>query len=253
VGRGKGSLWRTAGLVVVALALLAVAVVWGDDLYRLLADREAVRAWVAGFGPWGPLVTVLLHTLQVLLAPIPGQTVGLVAGYLYGAALGTLYSLVGVMAGSALAMGLARWFGRPLVARLVGAERLARWDRVAQRQGPVFFFLAFLLPFLPDDLLCFLVGLSPLPIPYMLLLAAVGRLPGLWVASWVGANATTMPWWGWAGLGVGGVALAALFARYRERLERGTLRVVRRLTWRRATSLQREEEEGKRQDGVDDQ
>lgn len=217
---------RAVGLAVVVLLLVAVGLLWGDDLYRLLADQEAVRAWVAGFGPWGPVVAILLHTLQVLLAPIPGQTVGLVAGYLYGVGLGTLYSLIGVMLGSALAMGLARWFGRPLVARLVGAERLSKWDRIARKRGPVFFFLAFLLPFLPDDLLCFLIGLSPLPIPYMLLLAAVGRLPGLWVASWVGANAATLPWWGWVGLGVGGVALALLFARYQTRLEQGVLGLI---------------------------
>ena len=224
---------RVIGLVIVGLLLAAVGLLWGDDLYRLLADQEAVRAWVAGFGPWGPVVAIFLHTLQVLLAPIPGQTVGLVAGYLYGVGLGTLYSLIGVMLGSALAMGLARWFGRPLVVRLVGAERLSRWDRIARERGPVFFFLAFLLPFLPDDLLCFLVGLSPLPIPYMLVLAAVGRLPGLWVASWVGANATTLPWWGWVGLGVGGVALAVLFARYQARLEQGVLRLIAYISPRR--------------------
>ncbi len=209
--------------------LIAAGLLWGGDLYRLLANREAMQAWVASLGAWGPVVTILLHILQVLLAPLPGQTVGLVAGYLYGPALGTLYSLIGVMLGSALAMGLAREFGRPLVGRLVGRERLARWDRIANRQGPVFFFLAFLLPFLPDDLLCFVVGLSPLPIPYMLVLAALGRLPGLWVASWLGAHATTLPWWGWVGIGVGGAALAALYARHRERLERSILWLIHRV------------------------
>lgn len=227
---GRRERWRTIGLIAVGVGLAAVAAVWGDDLYRLLKDQQAVRSWVAGFGPWGPLVTIGLHALQVLLAPIPGQTVGLVAGYLYGALPGTAYSLVGVMAGSALAMGLARWFGRPLVARLVRADQLDRWDRVSRRRGPVFFFLAFLLPFLPDDLLCFLVGLSPLPIPYMLVLAVVGRLPGLWVASWVGANATELPWWGWVGLGAGGVALAFLFARYQARLEQGVLYLISRVS-----------------------
>jgi len=224
---------RVVGLTVGALLLVVAGLLWGDDLYRLLADRETVRSWVAGFGPWGPVVVISLHALQVLLAPIPGQTVGLVAGYLYGVGLGTLYSLVGVMLGSALAMGLARWFGRPLVVRLVGAERLSRWDRIARRRGPVFFFLAFLLPFLPDDLLCFLVGLTSLPIPYMLVLAAIGRLPGLWVASWVGANATTVPWWGWVGLGIGGAALAFLFARYQARLEQGVLRLIAHISPRR--------------------
>ena len=33
--------------------------------------------------------------------------------------------------------------------------------------------LFFLFPFLPDDLVCFLIGLSPLSIPFMLALAAL--------------------------------------------------------------------------------
>ena len=220
-------------LTVVVLLIVAVGLLWGPELYQLLEDREAIQDWVAGFGPWGPLLSVLLNTLQVLLAPIPGQTLGLVNGYLYGVLLGTLYSLVGVMLGSLIAMALGRWFGRPLVVRLVGPETLERWDRIARRQGPVFFFLIFLFPFVPDDVICFVIGLSPLQIPYMLLLAAVGRLPGLVVASWVGAYATSLPWWGWVLIGVGGVILAYVFWRYQERLEQGATAFVERLARRR--------------------
>lgn len=205
-------------LALVVLLALATAV-WGDDLYRLLSQREAVRSWLAGFGPWGPLVSVLLNVAQVLLAPVPGHVLGWANGYLYGVALGTFYSLTGVLVGSALAMGLARMFGRPLVVRLAGLERLARWERIARRQGPAFFFLVFLLPFLPDDLICFLIGLTPLSIPRMLLLCALGRLPGLAVACWVGTSLTALPWWGWGVLTVGGVMVAALFYRFQPHLE----------------------------------
>jgi len=221
---------RIAGLVLVVVSLLVVGILWGPELYRLLADQEAVRAWVASFGPWGPVVTILLNVAQVLLAPLPGQTVGVVNGYLYGVGLGTLYSFIGVQLGTAVAMSLARWFGRPLVVRLIGQEQLVRWDRVAREQGPGFFFLFFLFPFVPDDVICFIIGLSSVSIPYMLLLAAVGRLPGLLIASWVGARATRLPWWGWGLLGAGGLALAMLFWRYHERLEQAVLSLIRRVS-----------------------
>lgn len=232
MSRPRWSRWRTAGVVAAVLGLGAAGLRWGPALCRLLANRETVQRWVAGFGLWGPLASVLLNAAQVLLAPIPGQTVGVVNGYLYGVGWGTFYSLLGVELGSALAMGLARLFGRPLVERLVGAKRLARWDGIARRQGPAFFFLVFLLPFVPDDVVCFLIGLSPLSIPYMLLLAAVGRLPGLVVSSWVGANATELPWWGWGAVGAGSAVLAILFWKYRERLERGVVSWVGGVTRR---------------------
>ena len=69
---------------------------------------------------------------------------GLVNGYLYGVWLGTLYSMAGLVLGTALAMALGRWFGRPLVERLVRPESLSHWDRIARHQGPLFLFLLFL-------------------------------------------------------------------------------------------------------------
>ena len=84
-------------------------------------------------------MSIGLNVAQVLLAPIPGQFVGLLNGYLYGPWLGTFYSMIGLLLGTALAMGLGRWFGRPLVERLVNPAQLARWDQIAVRQGPPFF------------------------------------------------------------------------------------------------------------------
>lgn len=206
----------------------AAGVVAGLALHRWLADREAVQAWIVALGPWGPLGSILLNAAQVLLAPVPGQVFGLANGYLYGVVRGTLYSWLGVQLGSALAMGIGRYLGRPAVARWVGPQRLERWDRLARQHGPTFFLLVFLLPLLPDDLACFLIGLSPLSIPYMLFLGGLARLPGLLVSSWVGANATGFPAAVWAGLTGGALALAWLFGRYREAVENSLVRLIRK-------------------------
>ncbi len=223
---------RTLFLVGIALLLGGALWAWGGRLFLFFSDAERVRDWVAGFGSWGPLVSVALNVVQVLLAPLPGQFVGLLNGYLYGLWPGTLYSMVGLLLGTALAMGLARRFGRPLVERLVNPEQLARWDRLAGRRGPLFFFLVFLFPFVPDDVACFLVGLSPLPLLSMLVLAALGRLPGVFVSCWLGARATELPRWAWLPLGGGAVALAWLFWRCRAWLESRAASLIRRLSGR---------------------
>jgi uncharacterized membrane protein YdjX (TVP38/TMEM64 family) len=229
----------------VGIALLAVLVLvaggavwhWREPLWTLFGDQERVQAWVASFGPWGPLVTVALNVAQVLLAPVPGQFVGVVNGYLYGIWLGTLYSMAGLLLGTTLAMALGRWFGRPLVERLTQPQTLARWDRIAGRQGPLFFFLLFLFPFVPDDIACFLIGLSPLAIPRMVVLAALGRLPGVFVSCWLGAYATELPSWAWIPLGGGSAALAWAFWRYQPQLEAATVRLIRRLAGRRRSRI----------------
>ncbi len=133
-------------------------------------------------------------------------------------------------------MALGRWFGRPLVEHLAGPEALARWDRIASHQGPLFFFLVFLFPLLPDDIVCFVIGLSPLPILPMVVLAALGRWPGVLVSCWVGAYATDLPWWAWIPLGGGSAALAWLFWRYQSQLEAATVGLIRRLSGRRRST-----------------
>ncbi len=201
---------------------------WGGPLVALLRDQERIRAWLAGFGLLAPLVSILLNAAQVLLAPVPGQIISLANGYLFGVFWGTVYSMVGLAIGSALAMGIGRWLGRPAVERLVSPDALARWDGVAARRGPLFFFLVFLLPLLPDDVTCFVVGLSPLSIPYVLVLATLGRLPGLVAGSWLGQHAASLSPGGWALLVGATVALALLVLRYQNRIEAALLRLLSR-------------------------
>ena len=213
------------------LALVAATLlIWHRPLLSLFADRAKVQEFVARFGYWAPLATILLHVAQVLLAPIPGQVIDAANGYLFGAAWGTFYSLVGVIAGSTLAMALARRFGRPWAERLIKKETLERLDGYSQQKGGLFFFLVFLFPFLPDDVACFLAGLTPLPLPKLVVLAAIGRLPGIFVANLVGANAAALTRSQVAFFAAILAAIALAFWRYQERVEAAMLKITAWLT-----------------------
>lgn len=205
-------------LLVSALASLALVIALGvryaDVLVPLFHEPERLRVWVDSFGPVAPLVLIALGALQVIVAPIPGQVIGVVAGYLFGAWLGALYATVGLVLGTIAAMALARALGRPFVLRFVDEARLSRWDALTKRWGPAVFFVAFLLPGLPDDLLCFVIGLTGLRLGPMVVYAAVGRLPGMIAAAYLGAHAEGVPGWAWGvGALVVGLLAIALFAR----------------------------------------
>jgi len=235
VTRAKGRRRGWPVLAVAATLMIAAAAalwIWNEPIQGLLGDQGRLRSWLARLGPLGPLATIGLSVAQVILAPIPGQFVGVMNGYLYGIAAGTLYTMVGLVLGTAAAMALARRYGRPLVERLVPEGQLTRWDGIADRQGPWFFFLVFLFPFVPDDINCLLIGLSPLSIPRMLVLATLGRLPGVFVSCWLGARTVAFPTWAWVALGGGAGTLAWLFWRYHEELEGSVLGLIRRLTGR---------------------
>jgi len=229
-----GGMNKTRGRMLAVLGFLALVVaallIWHRPLLSFFADRAKVQEFVMRFGPWAPLATILLHVAQVLLAPIPGQVIDAVNGYLFGAAWGTVYSLVGVIAGSSLAMALARRFGRPWAERLIKRETLERLDGYSQQRGALFFFLVFLFPFLPDDVACFLSGLTPLPLAELIVLAAIGRLPGILAANFVGANAAALTRTQVAFFAAGLAVIALAFWRYQERVEVAMLKITAWLT-----------------------
>ena len=192
----------------------------------IFADSQQIVTWLRERGPWAPLAVILLQIGQVLLAPIPGQVVGIAAGYLFGAWSGTLYSLVGTATGSWIAFALARAYGRPLVERLVPPQTLDWLDAGAQRRGLFFFALVFLLPFLPDDLACFAAGMTRIPIPALLIVAVTARTPGLLASAWLGAKAAGLSQTEWGLLIAASTVLAGLFLLYGQRLQEWLMRRV---------------------------
>jgi len=220
--RGGPVPWLLGGLL---LAFLVVpSLVWRGELAGLFTDRDRVMALVRGAGAWGPAALIGLTMAQIIAAPIPGQVVNLVAGYAFGFWRGALYSWLATLVGSTVALALARYAGRPLVVRLVSPQALDRLDRYAAGRGLRFFFLVFLIPFLPDDVACFLAGLTSLPLRALIAVVALGRIPGVVTAVWAGGQADRLGWQGW--LIAGALILLGLFValRYGQRLQDALLR-----------------------------
>ena len=224
--------WKIVALAVLVLIGLIVGASGWTPLREMLSDPERLRTVVLGWGFWGPLALIGLQVAQVLLAPIPGQVLGLVGGYLYGPWLGTLINMTGTLLGSGLAMALARRLGRPLVQRFVSPAWLDRLDGLAMRRGPAIFFLIFLFPFLPDDAACFVAGLSPLPLGELLLLVLLGRLPGIFIPNWLGAHATDLNARQWIAVILLMVPVAVAFWRWQTSIERWLMRFIERVPGR---------------------
>jgi uncharacterized membrane protein YdjX (TVP38/TMEM64 family) len=97
--------------------------------------------------------------------------------------------MVGIVLGTALAVSLARYFGRPYVERVVTADALAVFDDAMANHGLAVLFLVFLVPGLPDDAICFAAGLTTIPVRRIVAVAAVGRLPGFLLVNLAGSAA----------------------------------------------------------------
>lgn len=226
---------RQVLMAVVVVAVVIALLLWGEPIWVIFRDQSRMEALVQGWGAWGPLAIILLQVLQTIVAPVPGQVIGFVSGYLFGIWWGMLYCMVGMLTGSYLVILLARRYGRPLVVRLAHPDTLARMDSWIERhagspqRAELVLFLIFLLPFVPDDVACLLAGLTSLSIGRIMLLAAIGRLPGLLVPVLIGAGSVEISTGQWAVLMAVLILIALLFVRYGERLERWMLDRIARL------------------------
>lgn len=175
--------------IAVALGLATLSIVLWQPLSELARDPEQLKRTIQDSGAWGPLIFIGVQFLQVLVAPIPGQVAGAVAGALFGAFWGTAYSMVGALLGYTVIFLLARKFGRPLVERFVSPKYLDKFDYLTKENGVFVFFLIFLLPAFPDDVICYIAGLSTIRIRTLILISLAGRLPGFIGLSLIGAGA----------------------------------------------------------------
>jgi uncharacterized membrane protein YdjX (TVP38/TMEM64 family) len=153
------------------------------ELFEFYANRKAIAQYIKDAGPYGPIVFIVLQAMQVVAAPIPGEATGILGGYLFGTLPGLIYSTIGLTLGSCLGFGLGRWLGLPFVRRFVKQETYHRFDFLTRAGGELVVFLLFLIPGFPKDILCILLGASPLPFGTFFLVSTVGRIPGTWLLS----------------------------------------------------------------------
>jgi len=149
---------RWIGLTALLLCGLWLCWQYGPTAWTLLQDQDALKSMVTSLGWFGPIVLISFNALQIIIAPIPGFAFPVVAGFLYGVWWGGLWAAIGQMIGALTAMWLARTYGRPITERLVGSQRMARWENVPLSTSTVVWCVLLTAP--TGDLPYFLAGLS---------------------------------------------------------------------------------------------
>jgi len=209
-----------AGFPLVLAAIVVPVVVWRRELWQLFSSTEGLRDWVASTGALAPLVFVAVQALQVVVFVIPGEVPQIAGGYLFGPWLGTLLSLGGILAGSTVDFFLARLAGTPFVKALFPAEKVDRLGRLLDSRGArIAFFLLFLIPGIPKDILCYVAGITPMRFAYFAGASMLGRLPGIVGSALIGDAAAARRWPLVIALGAGALALFVVGWLLREKIQ----------------------------------
>lgn len=165
---------------------VAFALAWR---FLPLADRiDSLVRSVERAGAWGAALYAAIYVLGVVLM-VPGSSLTLVAGLLYGPVWGTALVSAASTLGASLAFLIARTIGRGYVRARAGADRrFAAIDRAVAERGAGVVFLLRLSPLVPFNLLNYALGLTGVRgWPYVLATWA-GMLPGTVLFTMIGAS-----------------------------------------------------------------
>jgi uncharacterized membrane protein YdjX (TVP38/TMEM64 family) len=182
----------------IVLTILALITTW---MYRApliaslqwFSDLDAVTASIRGYGLWGPAILFVLFILQTFIAFIPGQALMVASGFVYGFTGGTLITWISLVVGGQAAFWLARYYGRPFAEKWVSAPVLDRWDRSSAGQGIGFYVVTLVMPFFPNDAMCYVAGLGNMTGRRFLIANIIGRGIASLLTVIVGAYSKQIP------------------------------------------------------------
>lgn len=222
----KQIIWLVVTLTVIAGLVALYYIGKNQGWFKFFQSKEKIQNYISSFGAWAPLAFFLLQFLQVIVSPIPGNVTTIVGGVLFGFLEGFLISVAAVFAGSVCAFLLGKKFGRPLVERIVGKERVEKYMVSVSSRQKIVLMLMFLFPFFPDDILCLVAGLSAMRLPYFSILVLATRPWGLLFSALLGAGMIKMPVWAWALVASVVISLFIITIKYAPQIEERTKQFI---------------------------
>lgn len=215
------------GIFLFLLLSVLICIFAGKPLIQFVQEPERFRAWVDEQGILAPIAFLGMLVLQIVVAVIPGEPLEIAAGYAFGAVEGTLLCLFGAFLGRVAVFLLVRKLGARAVDVFFPLDKLNELKFLQnKRRLTLWVFFLFFLPGTPKDVLCYVVGLTDLPLRSWLIISAIAPLPSI-VTSTIGGDALGMGDYGFALLvfavtiAISGLGLLAyhLICRTKERSE----------------------------------
>ncbi len=193
-GRAVSALGLGLLMAVGILAVLfLVALSLGWDLGISVQDIEdRILSW----GSWGIAGSIGLMVLHSFV-PFPAEFLALANGMLYGPVWGIAITWTGAMLGAFAAFGLARWLGRPFVARMVARRDWQVLDDWAARQGAGMVLIARFIPVIAFNLINYAAGLTRMSWWTFAWTTGIGILPVTALMVIMDDNIDTLAWQWW--------------------------------------------------------
>ena len=160
---------------IIITILLFIFIIYALKL-GILEDKKLLIEYMKKFGIFASLIFILLQIGQVVFPVIPGGASCLAGVLAFGPIKGFIYNYIGLILGSLLAYLLSKKYGMKIVEKLFPQKITNKYLKyVKDNKFTTIFFLGIFLPGLPDDLLCYIAGLSQISFKTFLFIIIIGK------------------------------------------------------------------------------
>ncbi len=170
--------------------------VCATGLITKINSIQALRDYIAQFGNMAVVLFILFCFLQVVVLPVPGSVAVAAGVALFGPLKCAIFSFIGIVTGSIAAFAIGRWVGYKAVKWILGKDTLDKWLKKIKGKDYLILSIMFLLPMFPDDVLCFVAGLSSMTWGYFIIMIVVTRLLSSFATAYSFGLIPFNTWWG---------------------------------------------------------
>ncbi|WP_260399897.1 TVP38/TMEM64 family protein [Peribacillus simplex] len=163
-------------LVYLSIFLIIVCLIFYTTKFLFLTDVICIGSVLGGNPLLSKLLFLLICFLQPIILPLPEALTVPAGSAVFGSFTATYLSFFGTISGIAVMFLIARIGGQKLALRLVKEKHLQSYKKYMQKNETAILFLLFVIPILPDEIICLGSGISGVSFSRFILIASLSKL-----------------------------------------------------------------------------
>lgn len=163
--------WLKLLLVVAFFAMISVVAYFIMRSYGI-TNVDTLQTYIKQAGKYAIFTFLgleIIFFIFLAFVPVLDSALIVLGVVLFGGLKGFIISLIANIVSSSILFFLGDKFGEKLAIKLIGKDELDRTQNYIDKKSKIFLPILFLLPFIPDEALCLIAGMTKMRYLYFII------------------------------------------------------------------------------------
>lgn len=155
-----------------AVANLIVLIIYYVTKFVVLTDSYGLESILTQYSDWAKLIYFFICFSQPIMLPLPEPVTIMAGSAVFGPMLGAIIGFSGTILGIIVMFFIGRFASNKFIGKLINENSLDKFNRYVRKHETIVLIALFILPILPDEVICIGGGLSSIK-PFKFIVIAV--------------------------------------------------------------------------------